>query len=85
MAALGEMEVAADDWEAAKDEPEGIPMYKLAYKVMTHLRLQDPTDRRWARHKKDVNGCCLRGESKPTCKCAALEYVMDLLQTIVST
>ena len=52
---------------------------------MTHLRLQDPSDRRWARHKKDGGGCCLRGESKPTCKCAALEYVMDLLQTIVST
>lgn len=85
MAALGEMEVTADDWEAAKDEPEGAPMYRLAFKVMTHLRIQDPSDRRWAKHKKDPHGCCLRGENKPTCKCAALEYVMENLHDIVRT
>jgi hypothetical protein len=86
MAALSEMRVPAKHWKVAKRRPKGADMRRLAYNVIRHLREQDASDPRWAKHGR-AKGCRCFDYSRNTgavCKCtlwsAVLEHTQDILK-----
>jgi hypothetical protein len=84
-AALRDMEVPAEQWNAAKKEPMGARMDGLAFDVIRWLRRNDSQDVRWAEHLKKY-GCSYQGtRNRPTCQCPLWESVLDLTRIVLNT